>query len=456
MDKFRFMEGYKIFIVEDDPWYGEILAYHLSLNPDYIVEQFTSAKDCLANLHQQPNIITIDYAMPDMNGAELFKRIKQVNTDIPVIMISAQENVSTAVDLLKMGVSDYLVKDDNTKDMLWNAIIRIRENQTLKLEVEHLKQQLGQKYDFDKIIKGNSAAIKKVFAVMEKASSKNINVSIYGETGTGKELVAKAIHYNSDRKKNNFVAVNMAAIPRELIESELFGHEKGSFTSAVARKIGKFEEANKGTLFLDEIAEMDLNIQSKLLRVLQERELTRVGGNEYIKLDVRIIVATHKNLEEEVQKGNFREDLYYRIMGLPIDLPPLRDRNSDIILLANHFLGEFCKENKMPTVHLSADAKEKLLKYPFPGNVRELKAMMDLAGVMCDGKEVTAEDLKFSTTKSKAMLMNEEKSMDEYYVDIVQSFLKKYDNNVLKVADKLQIGKSTIYKLINNGKLKVD
>lgn len=449
------METYKIFIVEDDPWYGEILEYHLSLNPDYEVQKFVTANDCLKNLHKKPNLITIDYSLPDMNGQELFKKIKQYNNDLPVIMISAQNNVGTAVDMLKLGVRDYLVKNDDTKDLLWNAVIRIRENQNLKQEVEQLREELGQKYEFDKIIKGSSPAIKKIFALMEKAASRNINVSVTGETGTGKELVAKSIHYNSERKKKKFVAVNMAAIPKELIESELFGHEKGAFTGAIARKIGKFEEANGGTIFLDEIAEMDLNLQTKLLRVLQERELVRVGGNDEVKLDVRVIVATHKNLEEEVEKGNFREDLYFRVMGLPVALPPLRDRGNDILLLANFFIAETCKENKMQAPVLGSDAKEKLMKYNFPGNIRELKAMMDLACVMSDGKTITADDIKFSSTKGKNFAVNEEKTMDEYYVDIVQSFLNKYDSNVLKVAAKLDIGKSTIYKLINQGKLKV-
>jgi len=449
------MDSYKIFIVEDDPWYGEILAYQLSLNPDYTIEKFTTGQDCLKNLHKKPNLVTIDYSMPDMNGEELFKKIRQVNPDIPVIMISGQEDINTAVTVLKMGIADYIVKDDNTKDLLWNAVIRIRENQSLKQKVEELTTELGKKYEFEKIIKGSSPAIKKIFALLEKASTRNINVSVTGETGTGKELVAKAIHYNSDRSKKNFVAVNMAAIPRELLESELFGHEKGAFTGAIARKTGKFEEANKGTLFLDEIAEMDLNMQTKLLRVLQERELVRVGGNEIVKLDVRLIVATHKNLEEEVQKGNFREDLYFRVMGMPIELPPLRDRGNDIILLANHFIADACKENKMPLITLASDAKEKLMQYNFPGNIRELKAMMELACVMSNEKEITAADIKFTTAKSKLFAITDEKTMDEYYIDIVQAFLKKYNNNVLQVADKLQIGKSTIYKLINNNKLTV-
>jgi two-component system response regulator AtoC len=449
------MKSYKIFIVEDDPWYGEILEYHLSLNPDYQIFRFNNGKECLSNLQKKPDLVTIDYSLPDMNGSELFRKIHQINPELPIIVISGQEDVSTAVELLKSGITDYLVKNDNTKDLLWNAIIKIRENQSLKKEVEHLREELGKKYEFDKIIKGNSSAIKKIFTLIEKACRTNINVSVFGETGTGKELVAKAIHYNSDRNKRSFMAVNVSAIPKELIESELFGHEKGAFTGAVARKIGKFEEAHKGTLFLDEIGEMDLNLQSKLLRVLQERELVRVGGNESIKFDIRLIAATNRNLAEEVQKGNFREDLYYRLIGLPISLPPLRERNDDILLLAKFFLDEFIKENKLPSLIISAQAKEKLMKYAFPGNVRELKAVIELSAVMSDGKEIQEDDITFTSGKSDDFFLQEEKTLRDYTIQILQYYLRKYDGNVLKIADKLDIGKSTIYKMIQNNELVV-
>lgn len=444
------MGQFKIFIVEDDPWYGEILGYHLSLNPDHEIHRFLTGKDCLANLPKKPGLITIDYSLPDMNGVELLKKIKQQYPEIPVVVISGQEDVSTAVDLLKQGASDYFIKDDNTKELLWNAVNRIKDHQSLVKEVEDLKEELGHKYEFDKAIKGNSPSILKIFTLLEKASRTNINVSITGETGTGKEVVAKAIHYNSERKKKPFVAVNMAAIPRELIESELFGHEKGSFTGAQNRKTGKFEEANKGTIFLDEIAELDLSLQSKILRVLQEREVIRVGGSEKVPLDVRIIVATHKNLLDEVKKGNFREDLFYRVMGLPVELPPLRDRGNDILLLAKFFLDEFTKSNKMPSIGISAEAKEKFMKYPYPGNVRELKAIMELSAVMCDGKQIQPADIYFASSSSSEINVSEEKTMKEYTSDIIVHFLKKYDNNVIKVADKLDIGKSTIYKMIQN------
>jgi len=447
------MSAYNIFVVEDDAWYGEILKYHISLNPDYIVTWFTKGKELLDNLYRQPDLISLDFSLPDMLGDKLYQKIRQVNKEVPVIVISSQEKIAVAVNLLKMGVSDYLVKDDSTKDLLWNSIIRIRENQNLKKEVESLREELGHKFSFEKTIIGQSEPLKKIFSIMEKASKTNINVSITGETGTGKEIVAKAIHYNSDRKKNAFVPVNMAAIPRELIESELFGYEKGAFTGAVARKIGKFEEANGGTIFLDEIAELELNVQSKLLRVLQEREVTRIGGNERIKLDIRVLVATHKNIAEEVRNGNFREDLYYRIIGLPIELPPLRERGNDILILAKYFADDFTKQNKLSLIDISQDAKNKLLNYHFPGNIRELKAIIDLASVMCDGKEITAHDITFNATRKGDTFIMDNKTLKEYTCDIIKVYHKKNNNDVVATARALDIGKSTIYKMLQTGEL---
>ncbi|MEI6696912.1 MAG: sigma-54 dependent transcriptional regulator [Bacteroidota bacterium] len=447
------MNNYSIFIVEDDPWYGEILAYHLGLNPDYKITRFETGKECLSKMHLKPDLITIDFSLPDMQGDELFKKIRESNPQIPVIIISAQEEINVAVSLLKMGVNDYLIKDEATKDLLWNSIARIRETQSLKKEVAQLREELGEKYSFQNTLIGQSDSLKKVFTMMSKAIKTSINVSINGETGTGKEVVAKAIHFNSDRKKKNFVAVNMTAIPRELVESELFGHEKGAFTGAINRKEGKFEEANGGTIFLDEIAEMDLSLQSKLLRVLQEREVIRVGGNEKLTLDVRLIVATHKNLADEVKKGNFREDLYFRIMGLPIELPPLRERGEDILILSKYFIEKFAKENKMGAIHLTPEAKDKLLKHPFPGNVRELKTIIDLAVVMCENNQITADDITLTSLKKDDMLMGSQKTLREYTIDIVKFYLKKNNDDVIAAAKVLDIGKSTIYKMKQAGDL---
>ncbi|WP_300977004.1 sigma-54 dependent transcriptional regulator [Flavobacterium sp.] len=448
------MEELKIFIVEDDPFFGETLKYHLKLNPDFNVLLFGSGKECLNNLHQKPAIICLDFGLPDISGDVLLKRIKEINNTIPVIIISGQEDIEVAVDFLKSGATDYIVKNNHTKDLLWNSILKIKENRSLVQEVEILKEKLEQKFSFEKTIIGQSSTIKNVFSKINKALNNNINVSITGETGTGKEVVANAIHYNSDRKNKPFIAVNMAAIPRELVESEFFGHEKGAFTGANEKKIGKFEQADGGTIFLDEIAELDLNLQSKLLRVLQEREVVRLGGTAKIKFNARLIVATHKDLAQEVKKGNFREDLYYRIIGLPIELPPLRERENDTLLLAKHFIELFVKENKMPAITLSNEAKDKLLKYAFPGNIRELKSVIDLACVMCDGNEISDDDLSFTSINSTDWLLSQEKTLKQYIEEIILYFLKKNNNDVLKTAKKLDIGKSTIYNLLQTKELK--
>lgn len=438
----------KIFVVEDDPAYTKFLKYVLELNPDYEVEFFTTGKECLNNLHKNPAIITLDYSLPDIPGEKVLAQIRSHDPNINVIIISAQEKIGTAVELLKAGAYDYIAKDHETKDRLFNSINNARNKTSLIREIDYLKKEISEKYEFGKSIIGSSVSIKKIFSLLEKACSTNISVSITGETGTGKELVAKAIHYNSKRKNKPFVAVNIAAIPKDLIESELFGHEKGAFTGAITRRIGKFEEAEGGSIFLDEIGEMDPNLQAKLLRVLQEREVTRIGGNQVIKLDVRIIAATHKDLAEEVKAGRFREDLYYRLLGLPIQLPPLRDRSNDVILIAKHFLDQFTKENQMPRFKISPEAQEKLMQYPFPGNIRELKSVIELAAVMATDNEIKPQDISFNSSTRIESFLYQEMPMQEYMYRIIRHFLNKYDNNVLEVAKRLDIGKSSLYRYL--------
>ncbi len=441
-------ESIKIFIVEDDPVYLKFLNYVIGLNPDHEIKTFSNGKDAINALHERPSIITLDYSLPDKSGEEILKEIKEFDINIPVIIVSGQEEIGIAVQLLKLGAYDYIIKDEETKERLEYALTNAKRNITLVNEINTLKQEITEKYEFGNSIIGNSPAIKKVFDLMKKAIKTNITISITGETGTGKELVAKGIHYNSSRKKRPFIPVNIAAIPRELMESELFGHEKGSFTGAVTRRIGRFEEADGGTIFLDEIAEMDLNLQAKLLRVIQEREVTRVGGNSIIPIDVRLLVATHKNLTDEVKNGNFREDLYYRLLGLPIQLPPLRERETDIIILAKHFLSSFCKENDMEDLAMERETQEKLLRYHYPGNIRELKSIIELSAVMCNDNVILSEDINFSSPKSEENFTYQELSLKDYNNRIIDFFLKKYDNNVLKVADILDIGKSTIYRYL--------
>jgi len=441
-------ETIRIFVIEDDPVYTKFLQYVLGLNPDFEVTCFATGKEFLQQLHRRPAIVTLDYALPDVPGESVLRQIREFDPDIPVIVVSAQERIRTAVELLKAGAFDYISKDDDAKDRILNSIQNALQKSTLLKEIGRLRQEISKKYDFENTVIGLSPPIRNLFPMLEKAAGTSITVMVTGETGTGKELLAKAIHYNSDRKSKPFVAVNIAAIPKELMESELFGHEKGSFTGAMARRIGRFEEAQGGTLLLDEIGDMDLNLQSKLLRVLQEKELTRVGGNEMIKLDVRILVATNRNLEEDVKQGQFRNDLYYRLLGLRIHLPPLRERGQDILVLAKHFLDRAAAENKLGKLRLSSDAQQKLLTYTFPGNVRELKSVVDVAAVMAEGGEVRGQDITLTQVQTDSFMPARDMTLDEYTFRLIRSFLNKYDNNVPEVARKLNISKSSIYRYL--------
>lgn len=439
---------FTIYVVEDNEWYNKLLVHNLCLNPDFIVESFFNGKDLLNALSKKPTVVTLDYRLPDIDGETLLKKIKEFDSNIEVIIISEQEEIETAVALLKAGAYDYLVKTKDIRDRLLNTINNIRKNEGLKKRIVSLQKEVQGKYAFEKTIIGTSVAIKKVFELIAKATETNITVTISGETGTGKEVVAKAIHYNSPRKDKPFIAINMAAIPSELIESELFGHERGSFTGADARRKGKFEEAEGGTLFLDEIGEMDINFQAKLLRVLQEKEVTRVGSNLPIKINCRIIVATNRNLLEEVKKGKFREDLYYRLFGLPIHLPPLRERDSDILLLAKYFIDSFCKENSLPIKNISENARKKLLSYLWPGNIRELKSIVELAIVMSSEKELVESDISLSTTDALPNVLTQEMTLREYNRRIVNYYMEKCNDNTKLVAEKLGIGQTTVYRLL--------
>ncbi len=441
--------AYRIFIVEDNDLYAKVLKRQLE-NDQFEVFVFYNGRDCLDNLDKSPDVITLDYTLPDMNGDLILNEIKKRMPSVHVIIISGQNDINTAVSLLKSGAYDYLTKGPDTREKLSNTIHNIYQSDQLRMENENLKEAVREKYDFRKLIKGNSREIEGIFELMEKAVNTNISVSITGETGTGKELVAKGIHYNSKRKSMPFVAVNISAIPEGLVESELFGHEKGAFTGADFKKIGKFEQANGGTLFLDEIADLDIHIQTKLLRVIQERELCRLGGSQVIPLDVRILTATHKDLQSLVAEGRFRQDLYYRLLGLPIMLPPLRARGHDIILLAKFFIDEFCRENGIPVKTMAAATRGTLLSYPFPGNIRELKAIIELACVMCADNTIEPEHLNLIAAENVNHLLASEKTLDEYTEEIINHFLNKYNHNVKMVASKLNIGKSTIYRMLQN------
>lgn len=384
----------KVFIIEDNIMYAAAMQQALANEP-YDIEVFHSGQEFLDNLHRDPDVVTIDYMLPDMSGMDVLKKIQEYNSDLNCIFLSGQEDVNKVVEAYKNGVKSYIVKNDNAIVELKQAVKNCLSTVSLKKEVALLNEEIVDRGKYAKIV-GESNAMMRVLKLIQRVEKTDTLVMITGDSGTGKELIAEAIHMNSLRKKKPYVAINIAAIPANLLEDELFGHERGDFTGASGRRKGRFEEANGGTIFLDEIGEMDIQLQTKLLRVLQEKVVTRLGSNKSIKLDIRIVCATNKNLGDLVKKGDFREDLYYRIQGFLIHLPKLKDRGGDVILLAEKFLTIHCEKHGIPPKKISEGAKQALLNHPFPGNVREVIAFMERCVLMSDDVEVEASDLIFS------------------------------------------------------------
>lgn len=349
----------------------------------------------MQSLHMNPDIVSIDYSLPDMTGIDILKKVKSFNEDISTVIVSGQEKVDVVVDAYKQGASHYIIKNANAPIEFAQVVKTLSKSVGLRKEVENLRDQIIDRNRYSNVI-GESGEVMKVLRLIQKVEKSNIQVLITGESGTGKEVIANTIHYNSPRKRKPFVAVNVAAIPTDLIESELFGHEKGAFTGASGRRIGKFEEANGGTIFLDEIGEMQMDLQTKLLRVLQESKVTRLGSNKEISLNVRVLAATNKNLSQRVKEGKFREDLYYRLQGFLIALPALNERGNDVLILARHFLKEFCKANHMQQMAFSQESAKALLEHQWPGNVRELKATVERAALIADSNNIEFDDLIFS------------------------------------------------------------
>lgn len=445
---------FTIYTIEDDIWFAKKLRHQLLMNPDHEVVVFSDPNSLLKNLSKKPDLICMDFMLPEMSGHELLDRILRVHPGQDIIVVSAQENIKTAIELMKKGVRDYVVKDENTKQHIWKSIENIKEKRKLNEEISYLREELKTKYDFSKHIIGNSKKINQVFKLLPKTLNSNINVLISGETGTGKELIASSIHYNSLYSNGKFIPINVSAIPDQLLESELFGYEKGAFTGADSTKKGKIELADKGTLFLDEIGEMSMTLQAKLLRVLQEREITRVGGIQTIPVDFRLISASNKELNDEVRLKRFREDFYFRLIGFPIHLPPLRERDNDVLILAKHFAKEFSKQNGMKTPTFSLKANDKLLEHNFPGNVRELKSVIELACVLCDDSLIRKKDISFPKNNVD-LSVHQNLTLKEYEIKIIKYRLEKNNNNVSKAAETLNIGKTKIYDLIKNGLISI-
>ncbi|HSA85630.1 MAG TPA: sigma-54 dependent transcriptional regulator [Nitrospira sp.] len=381
----------RVLLIDDDPRVRASLK--MVLEPLYDILQAGDGHEGLDVFRKdEPDLILLDVILPGTDGLAVLQTLRMESKSTPVIMLTGTKSVKTAVDAMKFGAVDYLSKPFDV-DELRIVIDRALNSSELEREVKQLRAQVVQRYAFHNLI-GKSQGMQEIYSKIEQVADSRTTVLITGESGTGKELVARALHYNSSRRERPFIALNCAALPETLIESELFGHEKGSFTDATARRVGQFELANTGTLFLDEIGDLSPVTQAKLLRVIQEREFTRIGGVQPIKVDVRIVAATNKNLDDLVRKGQFREDLYYRINVIALFLPPLRERSDDIPLLAKHFLQKRLEEDRRPHIEFGKDALELLTRYSWPGNVRELENFVEQAFIWSQhAAQITPEHL---------------------------------------------------------------
>jgi len=420
--------GYEVFTAEDGPQALEIIK------------------------REGLGIMLADLVMPGMDGIELMKRAKEIVPHIAVVIITAYGSVATAIAAMKEGAFDYIEKPfcpERTELLIRNLV----ERQELVEENLSLREKLEDRHRFENII-AKSHKMQRIFELIETVAKSNATVLIVGESGTGKELVARAIHSQSPRREKPFVAVSCAALPESLLESELFGHEKGSFTGAMAQRKGKFEFANKGTLFLDEIGDMSPNVQVHLLRVLEEKEFTRVGGNELIKVDVRVITATNKDLRKAVERGEFREDLYYRLNVVTIEVPPLRERREDIPLLAQHFLKKSALENQKKISGFSPEASKFLLSYDWPGNVRELENAIERAVILAKNTLITIHDLP-RPESAVAHLTPPQKELDEVVKNHIAEVLSQTGGNYSQAARILGISRMTLYHKVKEFGLNV-
>ena len=383
--------GARLLVVDDEASIRDMLAFFFHKRGFEVLTASSFAEGVAAAGRLTPDIVLSDIKMPDGNGLDLLRKVKADSPKIPVIMITAHTSTQDAIEAMKAGAVDYIAKPFNMEELAMIVDRALGEKNLLDENV-YLKQELAAKYTFANII-GKGSRMQEIFRTIERIGKVSTTVLITGESGTGKELIARAIHYTSSRKDKKFVSINCGALPETLLESELFGHERGAFTGAVRDKRGLFAEADDGTLFLDEISETTPTMQVKLLRAIQEKLIRKVGGNEETSVDVRIIAATNKDLTALVSEGRFREDLFYRINVIPIVLPPLRSRNEDIAPLTQHFIGKICKEQKIPEKKISTEAMRLLEAYPWPGNVRELENTLERTVALEPGPVITVSSL---------------------------------------------------------------
>ncbi len=445
-----------LFIIDDEVTVSRLLAHWAKEKWNYDVEIFESAEEAMGKLHLKPDLILLDIMLPGMDGISTLRRIKQYDENLPVIILSGQNSIEVAVEALRYGAYDYFPKPIDSQRLEAVAKNAIK-NYDLARELENLKENVQREYSFDNLISADNK-MQEVFKLVTKVLDNDITVLIHGESGTGKELIARAIHFNGHRKDKPFVVVNCASIPRELLESELFGHERGSFTGAHQRKLGKFEVARGGTLFLDEVGELEMLLQAKLLRVIQEKEFERVGGTEVIKTDVRIISATNRDLKKAVDEKEFREDLFYRLNSFPIYIPPLRQRKGDILVLAHHFLDTFNKKLGKDIKGFSKKALKLIYDYSWPGNIREMENTIERCLIIAEKDVIDVDDLPPHLKSAEPIYddydggffpENEIIPFEKIKEESIKHALKVTKGNIVEAAKKLQLGRATIYRLMD-------
>ncbi len=449
-----------ILVVDDETGSRESMAIAIE-RAGLAVRTFDDARKALEYLEENDGVrlAVCDLRMPGMDGLAFLNEVRERKLDLGVILVTGYGSIESAVEAMRVGADDYLTKPVDLYE-LRKRVMNLIEKEQLKEEVSNLREMLDKRYGFESII-GRSAPMERLFEQMKMVAPTRSSVLIIGESGTGKELVANAIHRASPRRNERFLAINCGAIPSDILESELFGHERGAFTGAVSRKIGKFELAHKGTLFLDEISELYPELQVKLLRVLEERQVMRVGGSELIDVDFRLLAATNRDLEKEVAEGRFREDLYYRLKVVTLRIPPLRERPSDIPPLAEHFLALFCQEHGKPMKRLSPEALEVLAGFPWPGNVRQLRNVMESIVVFHQGEEIAAGDLPADVRDAQSLsasgspvqsVVGTPRTMEEIERQAILETLERTGGHRAKAADLLGIGLRTLQRKLKEYK----
>lgn len=435
----------RVLIVDDEPNAVRVLSAILSKEGYHVIESGDGEKAIGVVSREDPDVIITDLKMPGRDGTEFFEYVKENHPDIPVIFLTAYGTVESAVYAVTRGAFYYFIKPPDYWK-LKSIVSRAAEQRRLKRELESLRRRLFNGNDRYRMI-GNTREMRAIYETIEAVKDSASNVLVCGETGTGKELIARAIHFSGKRKEAPFVAVNCAAIPRELMESELFGYEKGAFTGAQCRRIGKFEEAGNGILFLDEVGELELSLQVKLLRTFQEREIERLGSNRRIRVDFRLICSTNRDLRKEVKNGSFREDLFYRLNVIEIKVPPLRERRDDIPLLVSEFVHEFCIREKK-TLSVSGDVMEMFMKHSWPGNIRQLKNVVERAVVLAKGKTITPKDLpeEFLSHWKKEIASQPIMTLKDLELQAINEALHVCNGNKSKAAKVLGISRKAFYK----------